>query len=76
MNSKEKRMSLIFAMFFVAALIITVSFNEGVEGQAVKQFNSLTEKNNYCESFCDEEMNKKETEFGSWIDCHEKCIKN
>jgi len=77
MDLKEKRIAMIFGMFFVATLIITVTFNTGdVTGEAVKQFNSTKEKSIYCESFCDEELSKTVSAFNSWTDCHEECMKN
>jgi len=77
MDSKEKRMTLIFAMFFVAALVVTISFNgEDITGEAVKQFDSTKEKSVYCESFCDEEISNPEPAFSDWTGCHEECMKN
>ena len=78
MDSKEKRMALIFAMFFVASLVVTLSFNlDGdVTGEAVKEFNLTKEKSNYCEVFCDEELSKTNPAYDSWTGCHEDCMKN
>jgi len=74
MEQKQKTMALIFVMAFIATSIFIAFLNEGtVEGSAIKEFNSIKEKNNYCNDFCDEKMNK-ETASGSWIDCHEECV--
>jgi len=77
MNTKEKKLSLIFAMFFVAVLLVSLLFNSSnTTGEAIKKFNSIKKKNSYCELSCDKEMKKTNPEYSNWIDCHEKCMKN
>lgn len=76
MNSREKRMALIFAMFFIAAFLVTLLFGTGdATGEAVKEFNSISEKSDYCENLCDEEMSKQDPVYSNWTECHEECMK-
>ncbi|MFH1663818.1 MAG: hypothetical protein ABH986_03345 [archaeon] len=74
MEQKHKTLALLFAMAFIATSIFIVFMNTGIEGNAVKEFSSLKEKNIYCSESCDEKMNS-ENEFSSWIACHEECMK-
>ncbi len=78
MESKQKKMALIFAMTFIATITIfsLFSFDQGIEGQAIKEFNSIKEKTEYCNSFCDDAINEGNPDYSSWTDCHEDCVKN
>ncbi|MBU2100183.1 hypothetical protein KKG83_00805 [Candidatus Micrarchaeota archaeon] len=76
MQEKQKRMGLIFAMAFVATAMIMVVFlsDSGDAGKAIA-FDSVKQKSNLCEKFCDEEMQKESTLYTDWTLCHENCMK-
>ncbi len=75
MEEKQKRMALLFAMFFIASLSVMLLFNEGVEGQAIKEFDSKKEKSAECTEICDKKMHEETLAYNSWNQCHEECMK-
>jgi hypothetical protein len=77
MEEKQKKMALIFAMVFVATTIILIVFlsDSGDAGKAIA-FDSVKQKSDLCENFCDTEMQKESTPYSDWTSCHENCMKN